>query len=229
MTLDNWTALSPDARRERRKHWKTIVPVGQTEGPEETEWSALIQEAAERFTRQFGEMQDLLYVGGSCWFDADHPISIGVATRLQRGQTLSGLPLEFATFPVIQDPLGEEIQSFRDTWSAVLSRLFDWDPIPIAELIADQEWVYRSEWFLHDPPCQEIPSHILARSVLQSSHGYDEYEMCRIGTELIKAIGGDFYLHQEPNYDWGAAKQRIARIAEKYNRPNTCGAEANAG
>jgi hypothetical protein len=233
MSLDDWLALLEESRRERRKHWKNIVPVGQTQAPEETEWSALIQEAAEQFRRQYGEMQDILYIAGSCSFDADLSISIEVGTRLMRGQTLAGLPSEYATFRVKQQPLGEEIQSFKDTWAAVLSRLFDWDPISIAEFIADQEGIYRSVWFLHDPPCQTIPRDVLARSVLHSPHGYrpmslteaqstsiaDQYEMLQIGGELVKAIGGEWYLHQEPDYDWEAAEQRIARIVEKYDRP----------
>jgi hypothetical protein len=217
--LDDWTALSPEARRERRKNWKNSVPVGQTQAPEETEWSALIQEAAERFSREYGQMQDVLCVGASYWFDSEHAASIGVKTRLLSGQTLPGLPVEYATFPVKQEPLGEEIQAFKDTWSAVLSRLFDWDQISIAEFIANQEWVWQSVWFLHDSPCETIPRQVLARSVLQSSHGYNEYELIRIGGELVKAIGGEFYLHQEPDYDWQAAEERVARIVKKYDRP----------
>jgi hypothetical protein len=141
MTLDDWLALPPDTRRERQKNWTNIAPVGEEQPLIDTEWTTVIDEAAKRFRRQFGKLNDVLCISPSCGFHAEHPICIWVTTRLLRGQTLSELPLEYATFPVKQEPLGDEIQAFKDTWSAVLSRLFDWDPLSIAELVAEQEWV----------------------------------------------------------------------------------------
>ncbi len=219
MQLDDWIALSPDFRREREERWRNFVSAGQQQAPEETEWSSLIHEAADRFARQYGHMPEVLCVGGSCLFDDIQLIAIGVRTRLSAGRTLAGLPVEYATFSVKQEPVGEDIQSFKDTWSAVLSRLFGWDQPAIADFIVGQEWVWRSFWFLHDPPCENLPTQVLARSALHSVRGYDEFDFGRIGEELVRAIGGRFYIHQEPDYDWEAAERRIARILEKYDRP----------
>ncbi len=219
MTLDDWIALPRDTRRDRLKHWKNITPAGEKQEQAETAWTELAQEAAERFRPKYETLEGVLCVGPSQLFDAESTICIWVTTRLLKGQTLTGLPVEYATFPVVQEPVGEEIQAFKDTWSAVLSRLFDWDPISIAEFISDREDFWRDTWFLHDPPCRTLPGQVLARSVIQSSHGYDEFKLVQIGEELIRAIGGNWYLHQEAEYDWQAAEQRIARIIEKYDRP----------
>jgi hypothetical protein len=41
-------------------------------------------------------------------------------------------------------------------------------------------------------------------------------QLYEIGDELIRSIGGGFYIHDETDYDWEAARQRIARILQKY-------------
>jgi hypothetical protein len=218
MRLDDWTALSPDEHRAHSERWRNQALAGETQNPEETEWLELVNEAADRFARKYDDLPDLLYVGHSCWFDAQHPIMIFAHTRLRRGQTLARLPVEYATFPVTQQALADDIQAHKDTWSAVLGRLFGWDRAAIADFIAGQEWVWRSRFFLHDPPCEQLPPQALAKSALKSWRGYDEAELHRIGQELVRAIGGRFYLHEEPDYDWRAAQERIARIARIHDR-----------
>jgi hypothetical protein len=221
MRLDDWIALSPDERRSRRDYWKNPALLGQQQAPDETEWLALLHEAADRFARRYGDMPEVLYVGRSYWFDIQHPIAITARTRLSRGQELSELPAEYATFPVRQEPVGEDIQAHKDTWSVVLGRLFGWDRATIADFVAGQEWVWRNGFFLHDPACEVLPRLTLARSALQSWRAYDEGELSRIGEELVRAIGGGFYLHGDPDYDWQAAQQRIAHIRQRYERGRT--------
>jgi len=213
MNLDDWNALSAGQRDERKQHWIPRVTPGQQPIPEEIEWQGLVMEAAQRLTAEHGDLPEILQVGSSCWFSDQNPVAVIVRTRLSGGQRLSALPETYLSFPVEQEPVGDEVAAFNRTWYAVLSRLFHWPDDAIRDWSSGMEWVFRDRFFLHDSPCEYIPLILLARSAVGPR---DESELRSIGKELNHAIGGRFYVDQEPDYDWAKARERIADIIRKY-------------
>lgn len=213
MNLDEWNALSPDERDERRERWIPRVRPGEEPLPEEVEWQGLVMEAERRFCALHGEHPEILHIGSSCWFEDQHPVAIHVRTRRPDAQYLQELPSSFLGFPVVQEPVGDEVEAFKKTWHAILSRLFDWPDGAIRDWIENQERVFRCPFFLHDPPCEDLQRIPLARSVVGPR---EEFELGKIGEELVRAIGGRFYVDQEPDYDWGKARERIAGVIRRY-------------
>jgi hypothetical protein len=69
---------------------------------------------------------------------------------------------------------------------------------------------------MHDRPCDCIPRAVLAKSALKGRSGFDLDQLNAIGEELVLAIGGRFYVHEEADFDWQAARRRIGRIIERY-------------
>ncbi len=213
MNLDEWNALSPDERDERRRRWIPRIRTGEEPLPEQVEWQGLVTEAERRFSARYGDHPEILLIASSCWFDEQHPVAIIVRTRLSEGQYLQGIPDNVLSFPVEQEPLGDEIEAFKRTWSVVLSRLFEWPDDAIRDWISNQERVFRCPFFLHDPPCEDFQRIPLARSVAGPR---EESELRKIGEELVRAIGGRFYVDQEPDYDWEKARQRIASVLRRH-------------
>jgi hypothetical protein len=218
MQLDDWVTLSSEERRSRSECWRNQAIPGVSQPAQETEWMALVREAAARFAYLYGHLPEVLHVGYSQSFHAQQPISIGVSTRLPREEKLAQLPNEFATFPVIQEAVADDIEGFKATWATVLERLFNWDKSAIADFVAGQERLWHSPFFLHDPPRKYLPKWELARSALKSWHRYDEAELFQIGEQLARAVGGRFYLHKESDYDWNAARDRVSQIIQTYDR-----------
>jgi hypothetical protein len=138
---------------------------------------------------------------------------------LPHGQRLPDLPSEYLTFPVKQDGLAESIDAFKNTWAAILKRIFEWDDPRIQQFINNQEHVFHSGWFLHDTPLETMPPSILAHSLVGER---ELSEANRIGDEIIEAIRADgrhsdhFYLHDDSEFDWEAAKRRVEAVAAKY-------------
>jgi hypothetical protein len=213
MNLDEWNALSPGERDERKRRWVSHVPVGQEPVPEGTEWQGLVMEAERRFLTQYGGLPEILSIGSSCSFDIRDPVAVLVRTRLTAGRYVREIPETFLSFPVRQEPLADEVAAFERTWSAVLSRLFDWPDGAIQEWIAGHEWVFRSVWFLHDTPLSFIPIIDLAHSVAGHRSRSD---LRGIEEDLNRAIGINFYVDQEADYDWDEARKRIAKVLNKY-------------
>ena len=213
MSLDEWNALSLDEREERRKRWIPRTRAGAEHRPDEVEWQGLVMEAERRFSARYHDLPEILRIDSSCWFDDQHPVAILVRTRLSESHYLQEIPDTFQAFPVEQEPLGDEIEAFKRTWTAVLSRLFDWSDDAIRDWIGNQDWVFRSVFFLHDSPCESLQRLPLARSVVGP---HEESELRMIGEELVRAIGGRFYVDQEPDYDWVKARERITGVIRKY-------------
>src|SRR5262249_17907337 len=44
----------------------------------------------------------------------------------------------------------------------------------------------------------------------------------KIGEELVRAIGGRFYVDQEPDYDWVKARERITSVIHRYTAVILC-------
>lgn len=170
-------------------------------------------EAERRFFARFGGLPEILMIGSSAWFDAQNPVAVFVRTRLASGQYLRELPETFLSFPVVQEPSGDDVAAFKRTWAAVLSRLFNWPDGAIRDWIGHQEWVFQSPFFLHDTPCDDLPRIALAQSVVGPR---EESELRKIGGELVRNIGGQFYVDQEPDYNWGEARERIASVTRRY-------------
>jgi hypothetical protein len=181
--------------------------------PEEVEWEGLVMEAERRFIAEYGDLPEILHVGSSAWFDDQHPVAVIVRTRLSDGRRLQEVPDTYLSFSVEQEPVGDEVEAFKKTWDAILSRLFDWPDSTIRDWIGNQEWVFRSGFFLHDPPCESLQRVPLARSFVGSR---EESELRKIGEELVRAIGGRFYVDQEPDYDWVKARERINSVIRRH-------------
>jgi hypothetical protein len=213
MNLDEWNALSPNLRDERKRRWTHRVPVGQVPEPEEVEWEGLVMEAERRLIAEYGDLPEILHVGSSAWFDDQHPVAVIVRTRLSDGRRLQEVPDTYLSFSVEQEPVGDEVEAFKKTWDAILSRLFDWPHSTILDWIGNQEWVFRSLFFLHDPPCEYLQRVPLARSFVGSR---EESELRKIGEELVRALGGRFYVDQEPDYDWVKARERINSVIRRH-------------
>lgn len=212
--LDEWNALSPGDRDERRSRWIPRVRPGQVPAPDAVEWQGLVTEAERRFSAEYGELPEILHVGSSAWFDDQHPVAVIVRTALSDGQKMQGLPDTYLSFPVEQEPVGDEVEAFKKTWHAILGRLFDWPESAIRDWIGKQDWVFRSPFFLHDPPSEYLRLLPLARSVVGPRA---EPELRKIGKELIRAIGGrSYYVDEEPDYDWDRARERILSISRMY-------------
>lgn len=210
MTLDDWIHLSSQERAERlrERRWNS------GEG-----WS-IIFEAAERFRREFGGRPEILNISPVGVHDENEPrMYIAVRTRLPHGQEMADLPPKYLTFPVEQEALRDDVAAFKDTWRAVLERIFGWDSSKIQKFIDEQEWVFHSSWFLHDIPLEFLPGPTLAYSLLGNR---SEQELKRIGHEMLPAIEADgritdhFYLHDDPDFDWGAAKRRVEAVVAQY-------------
>jgi hypothetical protein len=214
MNLDEWNVLSHGERDERRRRWIPRVPPGQVPEPEEVEWQGLVMEAERRLIAEFGDLPDILCIGSSAWFDDQHPVAVIVRTRLSDGQRLGELPNNYMSFPVEQEPVGDEVEAFKKTWHAILSRLFDWPDSSIRDWIGNQEWVFRSVFFLHDPPCEYLQRVPLARSVVGRR---EESELRRIGEELVRAIEGrSYYVDEDAGYDWGKAREKVTSVIRRY-------------
>jgi len=213
MNLDEWNALSPNVRDERKRRWIPGVPVGQVPEPEEVEWEGLVMEAERRLIAEYGDLPEILHVGSSAWFDDQHPVAVIVRTRLSDGRRLQEVPDTYLSFSVEQEPVGDEVEAFKKTWHAILSRLFDWPDSTIRDWIGNQEWVFQSLFFLHDSPCEYLQRVPLARSFVGSR---EESELRKIGEELVRAIGGRFYVDQEPDYDWVKARERINSVIRRH-------------
>ncbi len=181
--------------------------------PETVEWEGLVMEAERRFIARYGDHPEILLIGSSCRFDNRNPVAILVRTRLSAGQYLRELPCEFLSFNVKQEPVGDEVAAFKSTWTAVLSRLFGWPDDTIRDWLDNQERVYQSAFFLHDAPCYYLRRSDLARSVVGPR---EESELRMIGEELVRAIGGKFYVDQETDFDWDKARERIAGVIKHY-------------
>jgi hypothetical protein len=214
MNLDEWNALSPIQRDERKRRWIPRVRVGQVPEPEEVEWQGLVMEAESRLKAEYGDLPEILHVGSSAWFDEKHPVAVIVRTGLSEGQRLEEVPDTYLSFSVQQEPVGDEVEAFKQTWHAILSRLFDWPDSAIRDWIGNQEWVFRSLFFLHDPPCEYLQRVPLARSLVGPR---EESELRKIGEELVRAIGGRFYyIDQEPDYDWVKARETIDSVIRRH-------------
>lgn len=168
MNLDEWNALSPDVRDERKRRWIPRVPVRRVPEPEKLEWVGLVMEAERRLIAEYGGLPEILHIGSSAWFDDQHPVAVIVRTRLSNGRRLQEVPDNYLSFSVKQEPVGDEVEAFKKTWHAILSRLFDWPDSTIRDWIGNQEWVFRSLFFLHDLPCEYLQRVPLARSFVGS-------------------------------------------------------------
>jgi hypothetical protein len=214
MTLDDWILLTAGERAELMRGWKHDAS---------DEWWSTLHEAAERFKRDFGSHREILYVSEAFAYnsDAEPQVYIDVCTRLPHGQQLADLPAEYQTFSVIQDGQGEAVAAFKKTWSAILERIFDWDAARIQQFIRDQEPEFHSGFFLHVIPVCCMPRALLADSLL--GH-LGVLESNRIGEEIVRAIIADgrysdhFYLDEDPEFDWIAAKRRVETVIAKYRR-----------
>jgi hypothetical protein len=213
MNLDEWNALSPIERDERKRRWIPRVRVGQVPEPEEVEWQGLVMEAERRLKAEFGDLPEILHVGSSAWFDEKHPVAVIVRTGLSEGQRLQKVPDTYLSFSVEQESVGDEVEAFKQTWHAILSRLFDWPDSTIRDWIGNQEWVFRSLFFLHDPPCEYLQRVPLARSLVGPR---EESQLRKIGEELVRAIGGRFYIDEEPDYDWVKARETIISVIRRH-------------
>jgi hypothetical protein len=213
MNLDEWNALSPSVRDERKRRWIPRLPVGQVPEPEEVEWEGLVMEAERRLVAECGDLPEILHVGSSAWFDDQHPVAVIVRTRLSDGRRLQEVPDTYLSLPVEQKPVGDEVEALKKTWHAILSRLFDWPDSTIRDWIGNQGWVFRSLFFLHDPPSEYLQRVPLTRSFVGSR---EESELRKIGEELVRAIGGRFYVDQEPDYDWVKARERINSVIRRH-------------
>jgi hypothetical protein len=213
MNLDQWNSLSSRERDERRKRWIPRVSAGVDPMPEEVEWQGLVSEAEKRFAAQYGDHPEILMIASSAWFDDRHPVAITVRTRLSEGQHLRDLPGEFLSFQVNQEPVGDDVEAFKRTWTVVLTELFGWSDDAIQDWIAGHERVFRSVWFLHDAPLQDIPMRDLAQPILGQRSDWD---VIGIEQELERAIGINFYADEEADYDWDMARKRIASVLDKY-------------
>lgn len=216
MQFEEWMRLTPEEQKAAQVHWNGKDDSGTAE------WHGLIREATRRMELEYGHLPDVIRFEHSAWFSEQFPVHISVATRLSCSQQLAELPSDYAGFTVQQEAIGDDIQAHKDTWSAILTKLFDWDQSMIVKFIAGQDWVWNSPWFLHDYPIEHLPTIALVQSKLKSWRNYQPQELYSIGDELIRAIGeGEgwkHYLHDAPNYDWDAARKRIASVIQRHER-----------
>jgi hypothetical protein len=215
MQLDDWTKLNLSERLARQTSW-----IGQEilhSDPQTVEWRPLISEATQRLRAEYCDNANIVRFDHSWTFDKDHRLRIIVATHLTNGQTIPDLPKVYLTFDVEQLPLGEDIEAFKLTWTAVLSRLFGWSDAAIDDFLLGMDWVWESSWFLHDEPCRFLPYGEIVDALFKNSHEYHRLDRQTVAKELRAAVGGGFYLHLEEGYDWSAAEERVAMLVAKYD------------
>ena len=211
MTLDDWIRLSVEERHKLLSEW----------GDDSDKWWPIAHEAAERLQRDLADRLEVLYVHEAHTMsgNGEPQIYIYVATRLPHGHNLPDVPSEYQSFPVNQEGLAEDIAAFQSTWAAILKRIFDWNQVDIQHFIDKQEWVYHSGFFLHDSPLATMPRSMLCDALVGKR---ELSEAHRIGEEINRAIDADgrhvdhFYLADDPEFDWAAAKKRVEAVVAKY-------------
>jgi len=98
------------------------------------------------------------------------------------------------------------------TWKTVVERIGEWPKDRIATFANDRHICFRSAWFLHDSPLLFIGSQRLPedlRDVLQIN------DLRRVIGAIESGIATDadkWHPDLDANYDWGAAKTRVANI-----------------
>ena len=136
--------ITPASAIERRKRWIPRVLVGQVPEPEEVEWQGLVTEAARRFIAEYGDLPEILHVGSTPGLT----ISIRLLSSSGRAIRRPEASRDTGHLPVLscrtEKPVGDEVEAFKKTWHAILSRLFGWPDSTIPDLIGNQEWVFRS-------------------------------------------------------------------------------------
>jgi hypothetical protein len=211
MTLDDWIRLPAEERQKLLIEWCD----------DRNKWWSIAHDAVEVFQCEFGGHSEILCVSPAQTrsHNAEPQVYIDVRTRLPHSQRLPDLPSEYLTFPVKQDGLAEPIDAFKNNWSAILKRIFDWDDTCIQQFISNQEHVFHSGWFLHDSPLDTRPPSVLSDSLVGKRV---LSEANRIGDKIVEAIRADtrhsdhFYLADDPEFDWAAARRRVEGVAAKY-------------
>lgn len=112
----------------------------------------------------------------------------------------------------------EAVKWFFDWWNRAVPALLPWNDARIKRWLAEQEARARDfpEWFLHDPPVTAV-----ARAIMRDCGWVPEDWPYAVQTELERAIESDprpKACYVDPDYNWGASRQRIQRILAQHGR-----------
>jgi hypothetical protein len=206
MTLEEWIALTPEERNRERRQWTC-------EG--EGYWYFLLEEACERFKREFGEHSLINHI--SAWRLPLFDPSIVVTTALWWPQLIEELPDRYCTFGVHQKPIEDNKHSYLRTWTLVLSELLGWSTEQVrawARAHHEDGLDGKEAFFYHDGPLDYIVWLLAPEDLRHRLSGPPRLELERKLIEAIERHGSD-PLWLSP-YDWGAAKIRIKGIFDEH-------------
>ena len=119
MTLEHWMSLTPAERNAERRNWPTEC---------DHYWHDLLDEACERFKREFGSHPLINHIAPTVWHAPLHEPGIIVTTALWSPQRIEELPDRYCTFGVHQKPIEDNKDHYLKTWTLVLGELLGWPP-----------------------------------------------------------------------------------------------------
>lgn len=115
MNLDDWIALTPDARNAERANWGHHNPIEDDEQP----WGGLLYEACMRFRREFGQHPLINRI--------DHgAVRILVTVALYPPQFIEDIPSRYCGFLVEQDPINANRDYYLRYWRILFGELLGW-------------------------------------------------------------------------------------------------------
>lgn len=212
MTLDQWIALSPRQRNRRRSQWP----------PDRGYWIDLIDEAHQRFKREFGNHPLVNYVSFQLRLSEMQEPVISVTTALRSPQILEELPDRYCTFRVVQEANGRRKRRYLDFWTLVLGKLLRWPKSKVRQWARKHHNVINGigSFADHRTPLDYIPEALivgtLGRRLPADAQLNVERRLARALERWDPATPLPIYSPLQSNYDWAAARARIKKILSPF-------------
>lgn len=74
-------------------------------------------------------------------------------------------------------------------------------------------------WFMHDTPAHDAVGHLIPEHIFARVAGAEFVRLCNRITRAIHLYGEEYTIfpNEKPDYDWQAARQRVAEILREYD------------
>jgi len=213
MTLDKWLTKTPKDRNRLRRRWV---------GHDLIRWNPLLNEACQRFEREFGKHPFVVRVGGSL---SRHEPAIEVLTWLRSPQRIEELPDRYCTFWVVQESLLTKKEERLNYWTLVLQHLLGWPKSRIRSWSSKYEdhlngQSEQPDIFYHYAPASYVVRALMPKRFVKEFAGTTKY--WRLRNQLWAALEPPERGNRVPAkptdsiYDWTAARNRVRKVLSKY-------------